>query len=338
MPWKPALHLGFVGRAAASIAAICLLIVAVFAAVPIGCGAAQPARYRARTVGEWIEQLDSPDVQSRWYAAYALGQLGPQAAEAVEPLMRILENKREHEYVRGSAAWALGEIGLPAAERAVPLLIDTLSSRHVSVRRYAPWALGRMAPAAGPAVPKLRELLQDVDPQVRLRAAAALWLIAESPDALRVLDQMIQRGGPVAYTATELLGRMPAAPATTDLLLKALQSREAELRRTAAWALARQGDQTLEVLGPALRSDEPATRLAAVEALGMTGPAAVKQLVEMLHDGAGEVRASAARELGRLGPQARAARAALEQALNDPDAAVRQSAAWALRRIRSQTQ
>jgi len=295
----------------------------------------EPAAYGGHTAAEWIERLESPDIQARWYAAYALGQLGSDAREAVEPLMRILEDQREYEYVRGSAAWALGRIGLPEAKPAVPLLIETLSSRHVSVRRYACWALARLAPAADEAVPRLRRLLADEDAQVRIRAAAALWAIAEQPEAVALLRETIRRGGPDGCVAAELLGRMPAGEAVTSLLVEALNMPDEELRQTAAWALAQQGPRVLDALEAPLAAEQPATRRAAVEALGLLGSAGMERLIRTLEDPSAEVRAAAARELGRLGPEASQAEPALVKVLGDSEAAVREAAAWALKQLRT---
>jgi len=295
------------------------------------------ATYRGRSVQQWVEQLASPDIQTRWYATYALGQLGPGAEAAVEPLMRILENQREYEYVRGGAAWALGRIGLPAAGPAVPLLIDTLSSRHLSVRRNAPWALAQLAPAAGDAVPRLRELLADEDIGVRLRAAAALWVIDKQPKALAALRETVRGGGADACAALEMLGHIEPAAATNALLIEALAAPDAEVRRTAAWALAQQGPDVLPALEGPLGAADVATRRAAVEVLGYLGPAAVETLVRVLTDQAAEVRMAGARELGRLGPVARCAESALVKSLSDTDAGVRHTAAWALRRLRAES-
>ncbi len=293
-----------------------------------------PAAYRGRSAAQWVEQLSSPDIQARWYAAYALGQIGPAAAEAVGPLARLLQDQREYEYVRGAAAWALGRVGLPAARSAVPLLIETLSSRHLSVRRNAPWALARLAPAAQDAVPRLRRLLGDEDALVRIQAAGALWLTDQQPEALSVLRETVRRGGTEACEAVSMLGQMEPGAETTALLIDALGARDEEVRRTAAWALAQQGSDVLPVLQAPLAAPEPATRQAAVETLGYLGPAAVAPLSRALTDQAAEVRSTAARELGRLGPGAKNAEPALVQALGDSDVQVQRMAAWALRRLR----
>lgn len=296
---------------------------------------APPATYRGRSAAQWIEQLAAPDIPARWYAAYALGQLGSAAAGAVEPLMGILQDQREYEYVRGATAWALGRIGLPGAEPAVPLLIETLSSRHLSVRRNAPRALGRLGPAARQAVPRLRALLADEDAAVRIEAAGALWLIDRAPEALSALRDMVGRGDAQACDTVRVLGQMPPAPETTALLVAALGARDEEVRATAAWALAQQGPEVIAALAVPLSAPEPATRQAAVETLGYLGPAAVGPLGHALRDQAAEVRAAAARELGRLGPAAKDAEPALVEALGDSDVQVQRMAAWALGRVRA---
>ena len=97
-------------------------------------GQEEPA-YRGKTVSAWIAQLADEDVRARWYATYALGQIGPQAARAVEPLSKIVADKYGHEYVRGGAAWALGRIG-PGAEPAPPHAAS-VELRHKLRRRAA---------------------------------------------------------------------------------------------------------------------------------------------------------------------------------------------------------
>ncbi len=296
---------------------------------------ALPATYRGRSAAEWVEQLVSPEIQARWYATYALGQIGPAAGEAVEPLMRILEDQREYEYVRGGAAWALGGIGLPGASPAVPLLIETLSSRHLSVRRNAPRALARLAPAARGAVPRLRELLADEDAQVRIEAAGALWVIDRQPEPLSLLRETIRRGGPHGCAAVRMLGRMEPVAETTALLVQTLGAPDDEVRGTAAWALAQKGPDVLAALQAPLAAPDMPTRQAAVEVLGYLGAPAVGLLRRALMDQAAEVRAAGARELGRLGPEARQAEPALIDALSDRETEVRRAAAWALRRVRA---
>ena len=75
--------------------------------------------------------------------------------------------------VRRSAAYALGGIGPPAAE-AVPALAAALHDPDADIRRSAAHALGKIGPAA---VPGLLATLNDPDEDVRQRTAKTLHRI-----------------------------------------------------------------------------------------------------------------------------------------------------------------
>ncbi len=286
----------------------------------------------------WTADLQSEELRDRWYAAYALGRAGPAAAEAVEPLMAILANLGGHEYVRGTAAWALGRIG-PPAEQAAPLLIETLSSAHISVRRNSPLALAAIgAPAATPAVPQLVGLLNDRDAEVRVNAAVALWRLDRHARAIPTLTALLASPGAGAYEAAVALGQLEAAPEPTvrEALIGALVHRDPAVQRAAARSLGEMGEAALPSLETALEHADEPMRRSAVEALGWMGPPALDVLIVALHNDAPGVRRTAARALGRLGAAAARSEPALVAAIEDPDAEVRQTAAWAIRQVRAE--
>ena len=124
--------------------------------------AQEPAVWEGKTVRQWADQLTDADLRIRWYATYALGQIGPPAAKAAEPLLKILEDqaRTEHEYVRVTAAWSLGRIG-STDEATVSVLAKTLKSTLPAVRRGSAEALGRLGPAGKPAAGDLLKALED---------------------------------------------------------------------------------------------------------------------------------------------------------------------------------
>ena len=306
------------------------LIMCVCLAMPAAAGAQQEPRWREKTARQWAAQLADEDHRVRWYATYALGQLGPAAAVAVEPLTKILENKWGHEYVRGGAAWALGRIG-PDANQAVELLSENLLSAHMSVRRNAPKALGNIGAAARPAVPKLLERLEDEDATVRVNTAVALWKIDRHARAIPALVQMtLRRQGPGPYLATVGLGQLAAEPeVVAPPLAAALRHPDKNVHHAAARALGRIGLAARPWLKQALADPDPEVCRGAVEALGWIGAAAVPELIDALKSDSTLARRTAARALGRLGSAARSAEAALIAAVTDPEAQVRQAAARA---------
>ncbi len=312
------------------------------------------ATYRGKPVREWIDALKDKDYWVRWHATYALGRMGPDAAPAVTALERVLENREEHEYVRGGAAWALGRIG-PRAASAVPLLVQSLSSKHASVRRNAARALGHIGfhgASSGRAdseasaarltpqqVAALVKLLDDEEPTVRVAAAEALWRIERHPQALASLEAMLRNAkGAVAFEAATTLGELAAVGApVASALTTALGHADGDVRRAAAQALGRLGPNATALLREALaKADEP-TQLQAVEALSWVGPAAVPALTDALSNSRPAVRRYAARALGRFGLAARAAERDLLKAVSDPDIQVREAAAGALRRVQAES-
>jgi len=322
--------------------------------------------YRGKPVAAWTARLADADLRARWHATYALGQIGPDAADAVEPLSRIVADKYDYEYVRGGAAWALGRIG-PGAEPAVPRLVDTLESKPqpvASVRRTIPEALGHIGPAAKPAVPVLLALLDDEDRGVRVNAAAALWKIARHDRAIPALVDMLRTGtGTLPYKAAVALGDLagavgkgdgadlperpeggfaqispvPFSGEATAALIDALRHPDPDVPRAAARALGQIGPATIPALREALGDPSDQVGRSAVEALGWIGPPAIPALVDALKNDNPVARATAARDLGRLGPQAQEARPALIEAVDDPDPQVRTAAGWAIGRIGSAT-
>jgi HEAT repeat protein len=84
-------------------------------------------------VPELTGALKNKDVDVRRPAAFALGSIGPAAADAVPALAEALKDQDED--VRIYAAAALRWIG-PAAADAVPALIETLKDNQDD-----PWSL-----------------------------------------------------------------------------------------------------------------------------------------------------------------------------------------------------
>jgi HEAT repeat protein len=292
--------------------------------------------FRPADVPRWTKSLDDKQVDRRWYAAYALGQIGAEASPASPRLAATLVDLEEHEYVRATAAWALGRIG-QADEAVLAALSESLGSTLPTVRRHAAGALGRIGPKAREASDKLEAALDDADGRVRVAAAWALWRIAREPAAVRALGEQLRAGsGRGAQEAVEPL----AAIARIDddamaALISALGSPRGDIRRAAARAIGTTGPAALEPLRAVLRADDRQAARHAVESLCWMGPEALDALTEALRHSDAEVRRRAARALGRFGAAAGNATSALVAAVNDPDAEVRREAGAALRKIRA---
>jgi HEAT repeat protein len=109
----------------------------------------------------------------RLVAAARLRQLGPVAAPATKELAATLADSNTP--VAEAAAEALIRIGPPAVE---PLAAQ-LTSSSVDARKLALACLAKLGPAAKPAAGQIEALKQDLDPQVRQLAEAALKRLAE---------------------------------------------------------------------------------------------------------------------------------------------------------------
>jgi HEAT repeat protein len=214
------------------------LLIGCLIALPTVFFGPQHSSWRGKSVGYWIEQLSAKEVNTRWYAAHALGEMGPGAGPAVRPLKKILENPQENEYVRGGAAWALGQMH-GAATPAVPLLTRLFESKHISVRRNSALALGNIGLAAKSAVPKLLQALDDQDATVRVNAAVALWKIEQRPEAMTKLVEMLQKDAePGSFEAAVALGELRADAKSAEPALRAAsKSSDDDVRRAAARAL-----------------------------------------------------------------------------------------------------
>ncbi|MGH7127283.1 MAG: HEAT repeat domain-containing protein, partial [Planctomycetaceae bacterium] len=111
-------------------------------------------------------------------------------------------------------------------------------------RRRSAIALGLMGPGANEAVPDLKPLLDDEQPEIRMAAAEALWSItadatAVLPTAIRELQsedrqmrmravRLFERMGPKARPAVEELQRLVRddRPHVRQAAAKALESIE----------------------------------------------------------------------------------------------------------------
>jgi len=100
--------------------------------------------------------------------------------EGVAAVMKLLEDARDN--VRGNAARALGEMS-PEAAQAIPALIEMVARERYMTRLYAIEALGKLGERATPAIPVLTEAMWDRSeaPCVRAGAGQALGKIKPIP-------------------------------------------------------------------------------------------------------------------------------------------------------------
>lgn len=179
---------------------------------------AQEPRHQGRTFAEWQGDLGNQSPAVRQQAVHALVHFGP---VAVRPLISRLRDVSVQ--VRHAAAFALGNMG-PAAEDAVPALARALEDMDVQVRQTAAWALAAIGPAAKDAVPELIRAVRDSNRVVQANAAQALGAIGPAAkDASLVLAQALY--GAHTYMWGNVASALKAiGPAAIDELRRELES------------------------------------------------------------------------------------------------------------------
>lgn len=219
--------------------------------------------------GVFRERLDDSDAEVRRRAIEGLWEC--ESAWLVEPLVHLL-TEDSSETARVGAAVALGRFALLAecgqlpaasAEMVTRALVDTVKT-----------------------VPASFELRCQV-----LESAAALGLPEVTAAIMRAYGEDDER---LQLSAIRAMGRS-CDPSWLPMLLKELAARDPELRREAAVALGKLGEEdTADRLADLIYDDDIPVRLATIRALGeIGGPEAVEALKQALVDPEPTVAAAA---------------------------------------------
>jgi HEAT repeat protein len=303
----------------------------------------------AGAVPDLVRALRDGDAGVRDAAAFALGEIAAERPEsppwdsAGGPLRQMLSEEKDAR-ARRSAACAIGQFGPDAAE-AREDLEQALGDKDPAVRQNAAWALGRLKDRAGASgVGRLAHALQDDDPGVRRDAAAALAEVGRPTAASAVRDLvgcLVRDKAPEVRSVAvgslvALIG--PEDKAVAADLRRLLKDDDRDLRRGAALALAKIGGdnarEAVPILIDALRDDDAGVRELAAAALANVGEAAgeaVQALGKALSDRSPDVRRNAAIALTHVGPKVGEVVRPLVRALDPKEPAkVRQYAAEAL--------
>lgn len=182
--------------------------------------------YRGRPLRDYVSQLARVSQADRPAVLRAIGAFGPDAAPAVNDLIRGLADPESE--VRAAAAWALSQMGSAGAP-AVPALERTLADPDTGVRSLAAIALRAMGPDAKKAIPGLMRALDDSSPTVRAPAADALAKLgpAAKPAVGTLSRHLLSTNEPVVYVmrsmATALGNIGPEAASALPFLEEALK-------------------------------------------------------------------------------------------------------------------
>jgi HEAT repeat protein len=259
-------------------------------------------------VDKLVQGLKSSDPAIRVAAAKGL-QLLQAPPEVVAPALveLIKDDDPEVEMHAVDAIASLGESVVPR----VTIGLKNPQLKHAAVR-----VLRKLGPKAAGAVQPLVEAASDADAGLRMEINLALGAIG------------------------------PAAAPATEMLAKSLESSDAGERESALYALRQIGPKAGAAARPLLRkvqADDSFDSMAAAWALARIMPeneqvsvVVVRKLASGLGNPDTTVRMESASALGDMGAAAKASAASLEKAAKDDgDAAVREAAAAALKRVKS---
>jgi quinoprotein glucose dehydrogenase len=312
---------------------------------------------RISASGALIRRLGDASPRVRYFAAIALGKLGPEARAAAGPLLRVLREDRDEDFYLRHAV-VMGLAGIDPRDALIAAADDPTAAVRMGVL---------LAMRRGQS-PEIARFLDDPEPKLVREAARAIYDIPITPLLITLAERITRpdlgSDGPLLrriINANAWVGAADNARALAGLAARsdiADPIRVEALQILAAWAAprdidrvtglwrprpARPGTHTAADAADALRPVLPGllvdapdpVRLAALRALGpirIEGAGAL--LVNVVADGKASAgaRVEAIRALERLNDPALAA--AVERAVKDPAAKVRVEGQRLLVRLR----
>ncbi len=292
--------------------------------------------YKSAAVPVLSKALEKPGI--RYWAALALGELGPEARDAVPALAAALNDERPE--VRREVLIALARVGAEA-HAAVPAIAKQLADEDESVAHAAAFALGSIGPEAASATESLQSVFGKEN---KLSECINCWALARihpqdaavRERAIGLLLETVKNDNPrVQSAAVRGLMDLKAPPQQlVPALGYVVLNGEEPAVGEALGALALLGDAAIEVLDDALERSEARGRAALlITYLGAKAKGTVPALITALSDPDAEVRQELLFALASMGPDAAPAIDAIVVSLDDENTANRAVAALALGKI-----
>ena len=224
-----------------------------------------------------IRELQDSDSDIRSIAAVTLGEIGPEAKDAIPALIQLLQDQDAEGFARANAALALGQIG-EGAKDAMSVLIQALRDQDKYVRRDAAGALEEIG------TPRAIKAAKD-----RHRMVVTLGWIGSEDEIPALIQALQNEDKDVRVNAAWTLGqRVESAVDAVPILIRALRDQDEWVRYHAALALGEIGEgasNAVPALMHALRDQDKYVRRYAVGALGKIGKGAVPALIRTLKNG-----------------------------------------------------
>ena len=270
---------------------------------------------REKAIASLVNLLATTENEdTRWQAAYSLGEIGTGNPEAIASLVNLLATS-ENESTRGLAADSLGKIGTGNPEAIASLVNLLATSENESTRWLAADSLGKIGTGNPEAIASLVNLLATTENESTRRLAAdSLGKIGTgNPEAIASLLGLLAttKNASTRRLAADSLGKIgtgnPEAIASLVNLLAT--TKNASTRRLAADSLGKIGTGNPEAIASLVNllatTENESTRRLAADSLGKIGtgnPEAIASLLGLLATTKNaSTRRLAADSLGKIG-------------------------------------
>ena len=277
-------------------------------------------------VPEVAKLLGDAKTETRFYAIWTLGWIGPDAAETETALVRAMADKSDD--IRRKAAYALGRIGTKAP---LPTLTSALSDPNADVRTSASDALGHFG---SDAVQSLIAVLDSPEP-ARSAAAHALGSIgSDAKAAIEPLRKHLLAGDDSAAAMADALGKI--GKASIPALLAGVDSGKQPTVNLSIHGLGQIGAEAAPNLVDLMGHKSPEVRRLATQILvplRISDKMVVLAYAYALKDSDAQVKQIAMQGLQVLGPLGKLAAPKTEELLYDPDPQLRHQAFYLLQQF-----
>lgn len=276
--------------------------------------------------------------KSAYWAAVAIGEIGPDAAGTLPALIKVIQNTQDPLTVQQAllAVAKLGPAAYAASEAVQQAANDT---SEAGVRIAACFAMGTLGDSSA------TELLKRLETEGgELQKIVCAWSVAklhpDDPDAAKhavglLAEALKSDRQDVREAAAIGLSRLEApSDLVAPEMMAALDGASDHARANIVAGLASLGPAVLERATGALQ--KPEFRDIAIEVLARLGPQAAEAaqpLANQLSGATDKQKERIHHALGAIGPAAASTASAVAEGLESDDPAVRQSALYALRQF-----